>query len=319
MKPSEISALMKSVADVMREYVAKALEPLTERINAVDKRLQEIPPIPMAIAGPQGEMGPQGLQGLQGEPGRPGERGDEGPEGSAGEKGEPGEPGETGPAGPEGPQGAPGAPGRDGVDGKSVTVSDVAPLIQEQVSAAIAAFPKPRDGIDGKSVTVEDFRAMFEAEQAKWALDFERRANDVLQKAIDRMPVPKDGRDGVDGLSIEDLTVRDDGDGNFALCFKRGEVSREFLITLPSFKDRGVYREGTQYRAGDGVSWNGSFWIAQTDKPVGKPGNGGTDWRLAVKAGRDGKDGKNGDRGPSGPAGPAGRDLTQLSFDGRKH
>jgi hypothetical protein len=68
---------------------------------------------------------------------------------------------------------------------------------------------------------------------------------------------------------------------------------------LPIVRDLGVWREGT-YRKGDGVTWGGSFWIAQdetTDKPDGPGGKG---WRLAVKKGRDGKDGPG--KGPDKPA-----------------
>jgi len=138
---------------------------------------------------------------------------------------------------------------------------------------------------------LEDLRPMFEAEQAKWALDFERRAGDVLQRAIDRMPMPKDGKDGEHGLSIEDMAVEDDGDGNVVIRFERGEVKKEFAIRLPRFKDCGVHRDGEVYRQGDGVSHSGSFWIAQQDNPEGRPGFPNSGWRLAVKAGRNGKDG----------------------------
>src|SRR5580765_1441734 len=54
--------------------------------------------------------------------------------------------------------------------------------------------------------------------------------------------------------------------------------------------DAGVWKDGTAYSQGDGVTWAGSFWIAQADTGA-KPGDS-EDWRLAVKRGRDGKDGK---------------------------
>jgi len=53
--------------------------------------------------------------------------------------------------------------------------------------------------------------------------------------------------------------------------------------------DQGVFRESEAYEKGDGVTFGGSFWIAQKDAPEGKPGTS-ADWRLAVKKGRDGKD-----------------------------
>ncbi len=125
-----------------------------------------------------------------------------------------------------------------------------------------------------------------ESEFAKWALDFERRAADVFQRAIDKMPKPKDGTDGLD---VDDMAVEHDGDGNVTFKWLRdGVVVKLFALRLPRFKDCGVYREAT-YREGDGVTWAGSFWLAQKDGELGKPGLPDSGWRLAVKAGRDGK------------------------------
>lgn len=60
-------------------------------------------------------------------------------------------------------------------------------------------------------------------------------------------------------------------------------------IRSPAVLDRGVFREVSAYERGDGVTFGGSFWIAQKDAPEGKPGTS-ADWRLAVKKGRDGAD-----------------------------
>lgn len=89
------------------------------------------------------------------------------------------------------------------------------------------------------------------------------------------------------GFSLDslDLQLKDDG-RTLAFTFSDGErtVARE--ITLPVVIDAGVYRTERSYAKGDGVTFGGSFWIAQQDAP-GKPGEG-EDWRLAVKKGRDG-------------------------------
>jgi len=58
---------------------------------------------------------------------------------------------------------------------------------------------------------------------------------------------------------------------------------------VPLVIDRGVFRADGLYDKGDGVTFGGSFWIAQTETAA-RPGEGNTDWRLAVKKGRDGKD-----------------------------
>lgn len=190
--------------------------------------------------------------------------------------GAPGADGKDGAPGKDGQDGSPGAPGTPGTDG--------AP---------------GRDGTDGKSVTPEDLAPMLEGLIAKWALEFERRAQDTLQKAVDRLPVPKDGRDGVDGkdgrdgVGFDDLAVEFDGEKTVTFKLERGEVSKEFSLVLPVVVDRGIFSEGKAYTAGDAVTWGGSFWVAQKDTSA-KPDTPDSGWRLAVKKGRDGKDGRNG-------------------------
>jgi len=196
-----------------------------------------------------------------------------------------------------------------------------------KATALIEAIPRPKDGkdgrdgmdgapgkdgVDGKSITVDDVAPMLERKMAEWALDFERRAQETLQRAIDRMPVPKDGapgkdgRDGVDGkdgLGIEDFHWDLDVDaGEMVLVFERGDVRKEFRKPVPVMVDRGVFKAGEQYRQGNSVTWGGSSWIAQKHDPAGKPGES-ADWRLSVKKGRDGKDGAPGKDGKDGKDG----------------
>lgn len=151
-----------------------------------------------------------------------------------------------------------------------------------------------RDGADGASVALSDVEGMVEGKVAAWALDFERRAQGVLERAIDRVPKPadgKDGRDGSDGIGFDDLTVEHDGERGIVLRFARGSEVKEFPMSFPVTIDRGVYKDDSAYQRGDAVTWGGSLWIAQKDAPDSKPGMG-DGWRLAVKKGRDGKDGK---------------------------
>lgn len=112
-----------------------------------------------------------------------------------------------------------------------------------------------------------------------------------------------DGKDGADGLGFDDLSVEHDGERTLTLRFVRGEQSKEFAVDLPIVIDRGVWREG-KFKRGDGVSWGGSFFIAQKNTTA-KPETS-ADWRLAVKRGRDGKDGKPGEKGQQGDKGDRG-------------
>ena len=308
---------VKRFVDGVRDYIEKALTPLAERVKALESR----EPV-------KGEPGPAGKDGVDGAPGR---------DGVDGNKGEPG------------PAGRDGVDGKsvsiedlepvverlvvERVKAEKAVLFD---HVAETVSAEFAKIPVPkdgepgrdgekgaagdrgekgdagRDGADGKSVTVDDVTPMVEAVVARHLLDFERRAYDLIQRAVDKIPAPKDGApgkdgmDGADGFALEDLQISDDGDGTITLSFVRGELSKSMSVRYPR-GDRGVFVEGSEYRKGDGVTLAGSWWVAQKDAPKGKPG-ASDDWRLAVKRGRDGKDGDKGDRGEKGERGLPGRD-----------
>ena len=223
-----------------------------------------------------------------------------------------------------------GKDGRDGADGKSVTVDEVLPVLCESVMDTLRLWfdemPRPRDGIDGKdgkdgvdgkSITLEDVQPILENAVTKWALEFERRAQDTLQRAIDRMPAPKDGRDGKDGANgrdafqLEDieLSVADD-DRTLTLAFVRegARVERSIRLNHPIY--RGIWKEGA-YEKGDCVTFGGSAFIA-TRETTSKPETDDS-WKLCVKRGRDGKDGAKGEKGERGERGPKGEPPVELT------
>ena len=75
-------------------------------------------------------------------------------------------------------------------------------------------------------------------------------------------------------------------DGGRTLRWAIGETVHEIKTAI--VLDAGVWREGTAYVAGDGVTMGGSFFIAQANTTA-KPGKS-DEWRLAVKRGSDGRD-----------------------------
>ena len=75
-------------------------------------------------------------------------------------------------------------------------------------------------------------------------------------------------------------------DGGRTLRWAIGETVHEIKTAI--VLDAGVWKEGTAYVAGDGVTMGGSFFIAQADTSA-KPGKS-DEWRLAVKRGTDGRD-----------------------------
>ncbi len=58
---------------------------------------------------------------------------------------------------------------------------------------------------------------------------------------------------------------------------------------IAEFKYRGIWQSGIVYRECNSVTDNGSLWICMARESTQRPGNG-SDWRLAVKRGKDGKD-----------------------------
>src|SRR5690625_730682 len=201
-------------------------------------------------------------------------------------------------------------------DGKSVTADDVRPILAEMVDSAVNAIPVPKDGKDGKdgtdgkdadmaelklhlaelvkhvnlptSPSVDEVAAVFERRFSDLTLSWERQARDTFERAVDRMPVPKDGRDALP-LESFDLTLSEDG-RTLTVKMQAADGVVNKSIRVASIIERGIYKAACDYEKGDAVTHGGSIWIAQQDAPEGAPGMGGKGWRLAVKKGRDGKD-----------------------------
>lgn len=210
-------------------------------------------------------------------------------------------------------------PAKDGEPGASVSVADLEPVVAEAVSKAVAEIPVPKDG---ESVPVEEVRRMIDEEVAKAlasvppakdgepgrdALQLELRPAIDLEKSYPRGTYARhagglwrafEATKGLHGWEcivdgIADLRIEQPSAREFTLVARTSsgaEVSKS--IKVAALVDKGVFRADEGYEAGDGVTWGGSFFIAQKDAPVGKPGEPGCDgWRLAVKRGRDGAKG----------------------------
>lgn len=247
-----------------------------------------------------------------------------------GPKGDKGERGDVGPKGHDG-MGTPGKDGKDGRDGTDAPPVDVEDVVRR--AAALVPVPKDgkdgRDGKDGADAMLPDLDAL-------------------AARAAALVPIPKDGADGLDGKDGKDgKDGRDglpglpgrDGEGKVGEKGADGAPGRDGTLEgasldqidarswrlvradgtpltgvfkAPVVLDCGVYRAGVTYEKGDGVTFGGSFWIAQ-DATSEKPGDGATKWRLAVKAGREGREGKpgkDGAPGPRGEKGESGRNYT---------
>lgn len=302
------------------------------------------------MPGDRGEKGDPGEPGAKGDPGEPGPRGEPGQAGErgpAGEKGDPGEPGRPGEKGDRGEKGDPGTNGKDAdpeviarmvAEGIAKALPDA---VQKAIDAmmpglmakAVEALPKPKDGQDGRDgrdgkdgrdgttgrdgAEIQPLPAIDPAKsypQGTWA----KHAGGLwLSRAA------TDGMTGwdciVNGLAAVQVQAAEDlRSVTFGIEQSSGAADRKTL-TLPTMIHRGVWREEDLYHRGDSTTRDGSMWVLMTDEQKGKPGDDGSGWVLSVKRGRDGRDGLRGEKGERGAEGRAGKDLTQMTFDGRKY
>lgn len=167
---------------------------------------------------------------------------------------------------------------------------DADPVSESAIAGAVSRHLKenpPAPGKDAVAPTPDEVAACFERRFSEFLLSGERRIFDMADKAIERMPRPKDGLDGKDGLDLSHFSaVQEKGGRVVMLTLADGERTQHVHLHFPVVIDKGFYREGTPYEQGDGVTFGGSYWIAQKDTDT-KPGIGSQDWRLAVKKGRD--------------------------------
>ncbi len=235
-------AFGKEIVGVVKEFVGKELAPILSRMDAIEKRLNELP---TPRDGKDADLG-EVRQIIAAEVGEL----------------------KTVLASIQAPESQP---------------EDIAALVADAVKKALAEQPQPKDGVG----------------LAGAFIDRDGNLAVTLTNGDVKTLGPVIGKDGENGLGFDDLDALYDGEKTVTLKFSRGEKVKEFKFTLPVVIDRGIYAEGKDYMAGDGVTWGGSFWIAQKDT-ASKPGEGG-DWRLSVKKGRDGRDGVTKEAKPKEP------------------
>lgn len=204
---------------------------------------------------------------------------------------------------PEPVIGKDGSPGKDGSDGlpgpaaPAPTRADLEPLVADYLAANPPAAGQDgapgRDGVDAPAITDEQLQRAVAAHLAAYPIPVGRDGRDGLpgtagEKGMDGAP----GQHGKDAFDLDDIDLSLDQDGRTVrLRFMRGADVREKTVTLPTLLDRGVYKAGQSYEKGDGVSWGGSFFIAQ--KETTALPDQSDEWRLAVKRGRDGNRGRD--------------------------
>lgn len=173
--------------------------------------------------------------------------------------------------------------------GKSADPAEIAAMVATEVSRAVADIPPARDGIGlaGALIDREGCLVVTLTDGSTKALgavvgkdvDVDAVA-DMVKAEVAKLPVPKDGQDGVgfDDMDLVDL------DGDLVLRFTRGDVVKDFPLPITTY--RGVWVE-RDYQKGASVTFGGSSWIAER-ATKDKPDTPNCGWRLAVKRGRDG-------------------------------
>lgn len=163
---------------------------------------------------------------------------------------------------------------KDGINGVDVDMVEVRGMIREM----FLGYPVPKDGKDAAPITDDVLRDQIEQAIHR---DLESNASFIradIRRAVEALPQPKDGRDGIDGK--DGLSGKDGRDGIDGM---NGSPGRDGI----DGKDGTPGRNGVDGKDGqDGI--NG---IDAKDGAPGRDGSNGKDG----SPGRDGIDGKDAD------------------------
>lgn len=208
-RPFDGKALGEQIVSFVRSFVAKQIDAVNARNDAIEAAVKAIPAGPKGDPGergekgldgergdigPQGDIGPagpageKGIDGAVGPQGEPGPQGEKGLDGAPGEKGDPGEPGPQGPAGEPGPRGEKGDAGERGDVGEKGLDGAQGPQ-----GPAGDRGEKGDPGANGKDAYELAVEKGFAGTELQW-----------LESLRGKDGAAKDGRDGRDGKDGRD-------------------------------------------------------------------------------------------------------------------
>lgn len=116
---AELAIFAEELVPQLRAYVAKGLEPLTAKVEALESKLVSLPTPKDDERGLDGKDGRDGRDGVDGNPGDPGG---------------PGLPGKDGADGKDGRDGADGSPGEKGERGEAVDLELLVAAFVKRIS-----------------------------------------------------------------------------------------------------------------------------------------------------------------------------------------
>ncbi|WP_395406296.1 phage portal protein [Pseudoduganella sp. UC29_106] len=171
-------------------------------------------------------------------------------------------------------------------DGQSVPIEEVQKMVAEAVAKAVAAIVV-KDGAPGRDALHLEILPAIDTEKS-YVRNTYATHNGGLWRSYETTHGMKGWECVVDGVAGIEVQAPDERTCVVVIRQASGaEERKEF--TIPGVVDKGIFRDGEAYKRGDGVTFGGSWFLAQKDQPAGKPGES-SDWRLAAKRGRDGKD-----------------------------
>lgn len=155
----------------------------------------------------------------------------------------------------------------------SIVTATPVPTIEVREGPAGKDGAPGRDGINGKD-------AVFDVDSI-----IARVSDSVMVRVLEKIPSPVRGEKGDRGEPGQPGTNGERGeDGLSSPDEIRSLINEDRALQWREFF-MGVYRPDADYKRGQAVTWNGSFWIA-TEDTSSKPETDKS-WILAVKHGRD--------------------------------
>lgn len=176
-------------------------------------------------------------------------------------------------------------------DGKSVDAAVIQEMIDAAVTRAVSEITLPvpingNDGAPGRDAADLEILPSFDPEKSYPRGTYALR-NGGLWKTFQR----SQGMTGWECIvnGVHKASTEQDTPRGFKAVIELSDGTRsEALYSLPAMIYCGVYKDGTEYKCGDVVTWAGSLWHCNEDTSE-KPGIPTAPWTLAAKKGRDGK------------------------------
>jgi Collagen triple helix repeat (20 copies) len=301
---------------------------------------------PQGIPGPQGAVGPQGLQGPAGTVGSTGATGPQGPTGQQGVAGPPGTTGATGATGPQGPIGVKGDQGNQGIQGiqgpsgpqgpggpigatgPQGPQGPPGPAVTAQGLWNNTAVYAQGDLVTYNNLIYIGLRANQNAQPDTHPQDWAVYSSVGIEGPAGATgPMGPAGPQGPQGVAGPQGPVGADGatgatgpagapgpTGNTGPQGATGATGATGPtgptgpqgVPGPSVVWRGNWTSAATYNANDGVSYNGSSYVAIATNVNHPPDTHPTEWQLIAQQGAVGPTGPQGVIGPAGPTGSQG-------------